>query len=103
MTPASLTPARVPPRTPPGETEPPEASIRPGDRLVWTERDGSERTGTVVADPAWSGGLRVGGRSVSNILDECVTASAYAPSPRRVLPTAGFPTERTGGRSGGGE
>jgi hypothetical protein len=44
--------------------------IKVGDKISWTDRSGSDQVGTVVADPKYSGGMKVGGRSVKNIFDE---------------------------------
>lgn len=43
--------------------------IKVGDTINWTE-NGSKHTGTVVKDEKYNGGLRVGGRSVKNIIDD---------------------------------
>lgn len=43
--------------------------IKAGDRLLWVDGNG-EHTGTVSADPKFNGGLKVGGRSVKNIIDD---------------------------------
>jgi len=43
--------------------------IKAGDRLLWVDENG-EHTGRVEADPKYNGGLRVGGRSVKNIIDD---------------------------------
>ena len=45
------------------------SDIKAGDHLFWTDVHG-EHTGTVVKDPKFNGGLKVGGRSVKNIYDE---------------------------------
>lgn len=44
--------------------------IKVGDKICWTDRSGSDRIGTVEADAKYSGGMKVGGRSVKNIFDE---------------------------------
>lgn len=43
--------------------------IKAGDRLLWVDENG-EHTGTVSADAKYNGGLKVGGRSVKNIIDD---------------------------------
>lgn len=43
--------------------------IKAGCKLIWKDANG-EHTGTVEADPKYNGGLRVGGRSVKNIIDD---------------------------------
>lgn len=60
---------------PEGEEEVKEAAdskgkeIKAGCKLIWKDANG-EHTGTVEADPKYNGGLRVGGRSVKNIIDD---------------------------------
>lgn len=44
--------------------------IKVGDKICWTDRSGTERIGTVEADSKYTGGMKVGGRSVKNIFDE---------------------------------
>jgi hypothetical protein len=46
--------------------------IKAGDDIVWSER-GYKQTGTVIADPKYTGGLKVGGRSLKNIYDSSKT------------------------------
>ncbi len=43
-----------------------------GDTLIWKDRSG-DRTGVVIADLAYTGGIRIGGRSVSDIYEESDT------------------------------
>ena len=45
-------------------------TVQVGDRLVWSERCGGERTGVVEADAKYTDGMKIGGRSVANIRDE---------------------------------
>lgn len=46
--------------------------IKAGQTLIWTDVNG-DHTGKVEADPKYNGGLRVGGRSVKNIIDDSDT------------------------------
>lgn len=43
--------------------------IKAGCKIIWKDTNG-EHTGTVEADPKYNGGLKVGGRSVKNIIDD---------------------------------
>lgn len=43
--------------------------IKAGSKLIWKDVNG-EHTGTVEADAKYNGGLKVGGRSVKNIIDD---------------------------------
>ena len=43
--------------------------IRPGQSLVWQER-GARRAGGVEADPKWTGGMRINGRSVAALIED---------------------------------
>ena len=49
--------------------------IKAGDDIVWSDRKDSptKRIGTVIADPKYTGGLKVGGRSLKNIYDDAWT------------------------------
>jgi len=42
--------------------------IRPGQMLVWQER-GTWHAGRVEADPKWTGGMRINGRSVAALIE----------------------------------
>lgn len=43
--------------------------IRPGQMLVWQER-GARHAGGVEADPKWTGGMRINGRSVAALIED---------------------------------
>ena len=47
----------------------PLSKLKPGMKIRWVE-DGDEKIGTIVADPKYNGGMRIGGRSVKNIFDQ---------------------------------
>lgn len=44
-------------------------TVKAGSKISWKDDDG-EHIGTVVEDPKYNGGLRVGGRSLKNIIDD---------------------------------
>ena len=52
--------------------------IEVGDDLVYTDESGNRYIGTVEYDPNYRGGMRVGGRSICDILDHCPDVRAYA-------------------------
>ena len=43
--------------------------IRPGQMLVWQERGARHACG-VEADPKWTGGMRINGRSVAALIED---------------------------------
>ena len=43
--------------------------IRPGQMLVWQER-GARHVVGVEADPKWTGGMRINGRSVAALIED---------------------------------